>query len=59
MSWSIHGSWPTVIGLSLKVIDGKDWARTVDTTVLSGGKLEFSVGKLLALEAHLVYQNMS
>jgi hypothetical protein len=48
-----------VIGLSLKVIDGKDWARTVDTTVLSGGKLEFSVGKLLALEAHLVYQNMS
>lgn len=40
-----HGR-PTIIGVSLKVVDGKDWARAVDTTViLSDGKLEFPVGK--------------
>lgn len=53
---------PTVIGVSLKVIDGKDWARTVDTTV-SPIRRKTGVSRrktlALALEAHFVYQNMS
>lgn len=58
---SRHGR-PTVIGVSLKVIDGKDWARTVDTAI-NPIRRETPVSRreafALALEAHFVYQNMS